>query len=273
MSMTRFETSSSADVEHVKERARILLVTATNVETTALHAHLHPLRPSGRCSRMTVGNQTYYIGRLGRYGVIHVQCQMGSVLPGASECTVAEAIAFWGVKAVVMVGIAFGVDRTKQRIGDVLVSKTVIPYEIKRVGKRKPTHRNPIPPSGAILLNRFSNGRQWQHPLSRRQKARLIPAQLLSGESLIDKKQYRAQLLAAFPQAEGGEMEGAGVFAAAHQKGIEWILVKGICDFADGKKSHKKKSKQLVAATSAASLCAHVFSQPGTLDDLGALIC
>jgi hypothetical protein len=162
-----------------------------------------------------------------------------------------------------MVGIAFGVDRDKQRIGDVLVSKTVIPYEIKRVGKGKPVHRNPIPPCGAILLNRFSNGRQWHHFLARRQKACLIPAQLLSGESLIDNKSYRTRLLAAFPQADGGEMEGSGVFAAAHQKGIEWILVKGICDFADGKKSQGKKSKQLTAAASAASLCAHVFSQPG----------
>ena len=194
---------------------------------------------------------------------------MGSVLAGASGNTVAEAVAFWDVKAVVMVGIAFGVNRKNQRVGDVLVSKTVIPYEVKRVGKGKLVYRSPIPPCGAILLNRFSNGRHWHHPLPRNQKARLIPAQLLSGESLIDNKTYCKKLLSAFEQAEGGEMEGAGVFAAAHQNGLEWILIKGICDFADGKKSHGKKSKQMIAAAAAASLCAHVFSQPGNLDDLG----
>src|ERR1041385_4419844 len=120
MVTNRFTTANLEDVEEVKEKAKILLVTATNIETNALHALFRPLRSRGRCLRLTVGNQTYYLGRLGCYGVIHVQCQMGSVLPGASAGTVGEAMAFWGVKAVVMVGIAFGVDRKQQRIGDVL---------------------------------------------------------------------------------------------------------------------------------------------------------
>ena len=267
--MGRFKTASSDAVAQAKERAKILLVTATNVETEALHAELQPLQPHGCCYSVTVGNQTYYLGRLGSYGIIHVQCQMGSVLPGASESTVADAIAFWGVKAVVMVGIAFGVDTTKQRIGDVLISKTVIPYEVKRIGKTQVVSRGPIPPCGPVLLNRFSNGRGWDHPLPANQKARLLPAHMLSGESLIDNKYYRTRLLRSFPQGEGGEMEGVGVFAAAHQKGIEWILVKGICDFADGKKRKGKASKQLIAARSAASLCAHVFGQRETFEALG----
>jgi nucleoside phosphorylase len=134
---TRFKASCLADVAPIKEKAKILLITATDVETRALHAHFRPLHPHGRCSTISMASQTYYVGRLGKYGVIHVQCQMGSVLPGGSGQTVAEAIAFWNVKAVVMVGIAFGVDRKKQRIGDVLVSKTVIPYCPKTRTTRK----------------------------------------------------------------------------------------------------------------------------------------
>jgi nucleoside phosphorylase len=267
--MIQFRAVASQEVENLKVFAKILIVTATDVETNALHAHFRPLQPRGRCLKMIAGNQTYYIGRLGRYGVIHVQCQMGSVTPGASGYTVTEAINHWDVKAVVMVGIAFGVDRQKQRVGDVLVSKTVIPYEIKRVGKKQNVHRNPIPPCGSILLNRFSNGRNWKYILPRQQIARLIPAQLLSGESLIDNESYRAQLLATFPQADGGEMEGVGVFSAAHQKGVEWILVKAICDFADGRKNRSKKANQTTAATSAVSLCVYVFSQADTFEAFG----
>lgn len=266
----KFKTITSPDVDELKELAQILLVTATDVETSALHDCLRPLPGRTQCLTMTDGNQTYFVGRLGGYGVIHVQCcQMGSVLPGASASTVAEAIAHWGVRAVVMTGIAFGVDRIKQRIGDILVSKMVIPYEVKRVGKGKVSPRGPIPPSRSVLLNRFSNGRQWDYPLARDKRARLIPTPLLSGESLIDDENYRTKLLKTFPQAEGGEMEGTGVFAAAHQKNIEWILVKGICDFADGKKSRGKKANQHTAAAAAVSLCSHVFSQPGAFDDLG----
>ena len=269
--MAKFRTASTDDIEQVKVRAKILLVTATDVETREIHAHLRPLWPRKRLFRISAENQTYYIGRLGCYGVIHVQCQMGSVLPGASGGTVADAIALWGVKAVIMVGIAFGTDEKKQRIGDVFISKTVIPYEVKREGKREVVFRNPIPPAGATLLNRFTNARHWQHSLLRKQQARVISAQLLSGESLIDNRKYLAKLLKAFPQAEGGEMEGAGIFAAAHEKGVQWILVKAICDFADGKKHRGKKLKQHIAATAAASLCAHVFSQSGNFDSLGCL--
>ena len=213
----QYKIVTSPDIADLKAQAQILLVTATDVETTALHASLRPLSPRTLCLKTTLGTQTYYIGRLGGYGVIHVQCQMGSVLPGASESTVTEAISQWGVKAVIMVGIAFGVDRDKQRIGDILVSKTVIPYEVQRVGKGKVVSRGPIPPCGAILLNRFTNGRQWNHPLSGQKRARLIPAQMLSGESLIDDHTYRTKLLKRFPQAEGGEMEGTGVFAAGRR--------------------------------------------------------
>lgn len=62
--MVRFKAAAPDDVAQAKERAKILLVTATNVETTALHAQLRPLKASGRCLRLTVGNQTYYISEL-----------------------------------------------------------------------------------------------------------------------------------------------------------------------------------------------------------------
>ena len=62
---TRFKTGCLADVAPIKEKAKILLITATDVETRALHAHFRPLHPHGRCSTISVANQTYYIGRLG----------------------------------------------------------------------------------------------------------------------------------------------------------------------------------------------------------------
>lgn len=267
--MINFFPVSEDDVPALTGQVEILLVTATSVETEALHVLFTPLPSHSRCQSLTIDAHTYYVGRLGRYGVVHVQCQMGSVAPGASLSTVTAALTKWHVKAVVMVGIAFGVSRQKQRIGDVLLSRTVIPYEIKRVGSKLVVPRGPIPPCGTTLLDRFSNSSSWDHNISPTRKARILPAQLLSGESLVDNELHRAELLAQFPQAEGGEMEGAGVFAAAHDRNIEWILVKSICDFADGKKSRGKAMNQRTAAASAASLCKHVFSQPRAFAALG----
>lgn len=194
---------------------------------------------------------------------------MGSVAAGASVVTVLEAITQWNVAAVIMVGVAFGMDERTQKVGDVLISKIVSQYEIQRVGKKHTIQRGASPISGATLLNRFSNCRDWVFKLSRNAVATAKPVQILSGEKLIDNAQFRNRLKKCFPEAGGGEMEGAGLFAAAHQKNVEWILVKAICDFADGNKSRRKKINQATAASSAVSYCVHVLSQPGCLDALG----
>lgn len=74
---------------------------------------------------------------------------------------------------------------------------------------------------------------------------------VLSGEKLIDSLAYKKRLLALEPEAVGGEMEGAGLYAAANDAGVDWILVKAICDWADGTKN---SAAQPQAARNAAEL-------------------
>ena len=54
---------------------------------------------------------------------------------------------------------------------------------------------------------------------------------------------FRDQLLALEPEAIGGEMEGIGLYTAAQGEKVDWILVKAICDWADGNKETDKTSK------------------------------
>jgi hypothetical protein len=68
-----------------------------------------------------------------------------------------------------------------------------------------------------------------------------------------------------YPQAVGGDMEGVGLAAAAVRNGVPWIVVKAICDWADGKK-HKKH--QPLAAAAAVSLVNYVLSQADALHGL-----
>src|SRR5207247_5403649 len=65
----------------------------------------------------------------------------------------------------------------------------------------------------------------------------------------------------------GGEMEGHGAYAAAQKPGVETILVKSICDWADGTKNDVA---QQFAADTAADACHFLLSKPGILDALGA---
>ncbi len=251
---------SHTELQAIQKKLSLLIVTATKIETENLHNQLAPYCACNGIIQTYHENQTYYIGIFGAYAVVHVQCSnMGAISIGGSLNTVRDAIDCWKPKAVVMIGIAFGVNRKKQNIGDVLVSESIIPVGIKRVGERD-IYRGPVPQGGTILLNRFKNIRGWSCELPEEKKAKYSVAPLLSGESLIDNIAYRNELLNNFPEAKGGEMEGFGLYSAANSKKLEWVVVKGICDFADGKKHVNKSKNQNVASRTAVSLCLNVFS-------------
>src|SRR5207248_10152318 len=86
---------------------------------------------------------------------------------------------------------------------------------------------------------------------------------ILSVDRLINNKDYRDKLLRIDPEAIGGEMEGTGVYAAAHRNKVDWILVKAICDWADGNKDQEKEGRQKEAAEQAVRLTMHVLEQGG----------
>lgn len=58
----------------------------------------------------------------------------------------------------------------------------------------------------------------------------------------------------------------AGVFAAAHDLKMEWVVIKGISDYADGSKS-KTEAWQPFASVMAASVVANILKVPGILKD------
>lgn len=253
----------------------ILFVTATDVETEYLHKKISPLPQHGKILKISHELNTYYIGKFGNYAIVHVQCSsMGAVGRAAALTTLIDSINTWHPKAVLMVGIAYGIDKKNQNIGDVLISETVIPYEQRKITTTQIIQRNPIPEAGQILLNRFKNCKEWSLTLHSGNIAKKIPGHILSGEALIDNIDFTKELLRTFPAAKGGEMEGAGLYAAASSRKVdEWILVKGICDYADGKKSKNKKKNQIIAITTAVDLCEKVLSIDNIFDDIKITMC
>jgi nucleoside phosphorylase len=104
------------------------------------------------------------------------------------------------------------------------------------------------------LLDRFRSGdNDWQY-------APTHFGLVLSGEKLVDDLTFREWLLKIEPEAIGGEMEGAGLYAAARNAKVDWILVKAICDWADGTKND---DAQQLAARNAAQFVLHVLQLGG----------
>jgi nucleoside phosphorylase len=256
---------ASKDLLSLAAQIDVILFTATDIELQAALRHLGPLTRRRSLLKGFAEQETYYLGTLGACQVAVTKCRMGSVGSSSAELATQHAIRVWRPRAIIMAGIAFGKDAAKQKIADVLVASEVIPYEPQRIGEAQTVRRGATVPASTTLLNRFDNVPHWSFSRPDRSPCGKSVGPLLSGEKLIDDPAFKASLFDAYPAAIGGEMEGAGLAAAAHRHGVPWIMAKAICDWADGT---KHDGHQPLAAAAAMSLVHHVLSQADVLHGL-----
>ncbi|MCP4699239.1 MAG: hypothetical protein GY862_20675 [Gammaproteobacteria bacterium] len=238
------------------QQPAVLIVTVAKVEARAVLNTFS--KASGKaCTRQAIGNKTYYsLGVHGGVPVVMVQSEMGSVTPGGALLTVRQAMQDLHPQAIIMCGIAFGLHPDKQQLGDILIAKQILSYESRKVdilqGQIPRGDRTTV---SERLLDRFRSGDiNWQNA------ARTHFGLILSGEKLVNAPDLRDWFLKTEPEAIGGEMEGAGLYAAARDAKADWILVKAICDWADGSKND---DAQGVAANNAAQFVLHVLQAGG----------
>ena len=247
----------SSDLESFAEEVDVVVMTATLTELSAVLRRLLPLPRKKAVLKGPIEQETYYLGRFGDSTAAVTKCRMGSIGPSSAILATEHALKAWRPRAVVMVGIAFGANANKQRIADVLVATEIISYEPQRVG-RTVSFRGQNIPTTPTLLNRFENALDWTFKRPDGTKCNHLNGPILSGEKLVNDVSFKQSLLDHYPQAIGGEMEGVGLGAVSLRNGVPWILVKGICDWADGRKGDKH---QPLAAAAAASLAHFVLSQ------------
>ncbi|MEO7332176.1 MAG: effector-associated domain EAD1-containing protein, partial [Minicystis sp.] len=237
-----------------QNRTDVLVVTVTKIETQAVlqaaGAHAPP-------AQHIEGRVYFDLGEINGARVRLTRSEMGTGTLGGAHQTVTKAITALSPAAVIMVGIAFGLDDSKQQIGDILVTEQLRPYDLARVstheGKATFVLRGDKPHAAPALLNLYKSADlTWTG-------ATVRFGTLLTGDKLVDNLDYRAELRALEPEAIGGEMEGTGLYLACHDAKVDWILVKGICDWADGNKAHDKDARQALAAKNAAELTMHAL--------------
>lgn len=240
----------------------VLLVVATETERDACLTLFSELLGASHSLLLGVRRTYFDLGIVEGAKVCMVQCEMGSGAPGAAQSTVADAVDDLRPGSVIMVGISFGFDPKKQKIGQVLVSKQLKPYEVQRVGTDKSgqpeiVSRGDKVTASTSLLGRFrSSSVDWGD-------GQVSFGLLLSGEKLIDNVDFRNAVAQFELEAIGGEMEGAGLYASCVDRNTSWIIVKAICDWADGRKSSNKKKRQALAANNAASFVLHTLKKGG----------
>lgn len=258
---------------HAVAPADVLLITVTHEETQAILEAVEQLcSPREFRSEHTTRGGYIRLGAIGDAQVVLTKARMGDAGAGNAQDTVTAGVIDYQPAAVIAVGIAYGVDPVRQRIGDILLADRLFLWGDNRVDEAedgKPTIRvrGEEPASSARLFSVFSAYAE----LWNRQSigdGRVHQGTFASGGTLINYAAFRDWLRQQTTNMIGGEMEGRGVYGATEGRAVgaaraDWIVVKGICDWAAEKNVPTKDEDQRLAARNAARFVISVLSQGG----------
>ncbi|WP_433089924.1 hypothetical protein ACQP1P_08685 [Dactylosporangium sp. CA-052675] len=200
------------------------------------------------------------LGTIGGAKVVLAQSEQGTVGAGSMPWTVDNLIKHLDPVFLVLTGVGYGLnarelDDGDQQIGDVVVATQVRAADHRKVttradGTQYEITRGPLPEAASDLLSHARVLAQDRSP-----KVHFGP--LLSLNTLVNSEEERARLRGLDEEAVAGEMEAAGLYAAAAQTRRAWIVVKGISDWG----IRKTDDHQALAARNAADFVADLICQ------------
>ncbi|XP_068733932.1 uncharacterized protein [Montipora capricornis] len=197
-----------------------------------------------------------YFGYTGNAGdqkklkVALMKCSKGAAVPGGSLTAVKNAVRTLRPKAVFSVGTCSGLSSDKIKLGDVVVSsKLTTP-----AGFKTPVSRH----LGNLVRDAHCG---WIAPLENRDELEVkvhCDGDILSQAVKCGWDDLHFQ----YPEAIAVETEGEGVFAAAYDEKVEWVLVKGVASFVNQTQLSRGCEWMSFASTMAASVVANMLNDP-----------
>ncbi|XP_067029631.1 NLR family CARD domain-containing protein 3-like isoform X2 [Acropora muricata] len=230
----------------------ILLLTVEDCEFLSCFSFLD--RPF-KSYKIEVG--PIYFGYTGNTGdqeklkVALMKCSKGAAVPGGSLTAVKNAVRVLSPKAVFSVGTCSGLSSDKVKLGDVVVSAKLT----TEAGFKTPVSRHV-----SDLVRDAPHG--WVAPLENPDELEVEVH--CDGDILSQTQTARcgcADLHLQYPEAIAVETEGEGVFAAAYDEKVEWVVVKGVARFVNETQLSRSEWMSF-ASTMAASVVAKMLNDP-----------
>jgi nucleoside phosphorylase len=245
----------------------VLLFVATDTELQQLsdEARSRGLQWDEQTSEL---GQFWTLGQVGTYRVSAVRTKIGGLGVEGSGRNALYYMSATKAASLVCLGMAFGISRSLQSHGDVLVAERVFPYDIRKV----------VPARGLRRFLPWGGGPAWAYDYARtttysakKELTRVfseyeLPPNagfkvhfgcLLTGSARIGARPYRDEIIKSCinvaPRIIGGEMEAVGFLPLDKPRRARWILVKGISDFADQQQSADANRYRTQACANAAS--------------------
>ena len=152
-----------------------------------------------------------YFGGVREIDVALVTSTMAGFNISAGQEIAKKAVSLMKPKAIICVGVCFGLLEKEQRLGDLLISRKTQRYSQVRVNKDGTL----TPRSDRYLVNRklfkfFKDEQSGWHSQLNGHRVKVYTGTILSVPELIDNVERRLQLKGMYPDAEGGEMEIEG---------------------------------------------------------------
>lgn len=243
------------------ERADFAVVCALEVEREAV-CRAFQLKDRDRELR---GQRRYWRGRLRvgskTFGVVVTQLpEMANVYAGIRTSAVLQ---YWEPQALLLVGIAAAALES-QRLGDVVVGRSVYYYELGKVSPDGPLPQLDMIHADPTLYDAAITARKWPGlvRVPRPDGAGVRPARFFgdvaSGEKVIGDLRFRNEVANSNRKIRALEMEGYGFSVAALQteQNIQHLVIRGLCDYADQTKGDEWHA---YASASAAAYARHLL--------------
>jgi len=208
-------------------QCKVLVLTANPVEKAVFH-YLIRQQTREKIRRILCDDAVYFILRWGKYWVAHVQqIETGAYKDYGTNTALHKALTHFTPNVIFSLGVAFGIDFNSQKIGDVIVSKKVLPYsENKRDEDFIKPDRNQDKVIDNWLHVRFLNSTGFLESVTY--------GDVLTGGSVMSSFEEKDKVCLGYTKNDfviGGEMEGSALFQYAKTEGIPGAIIKGICDW------------------------------------------
>lgn len=259
-------TNDFREFKDVQLPIDILLLTVKDIEFRSSYHYLRNVFQS-----YDRGLGLVYFGDMGEVGdtklkVALFKCSEGATGPRGALLAVKNAVTKLRPKAVFCVGYCGALHRDKTKLGDVIVSAKLTTY----------TDRTENPCGFSVLVGNDIGGLigfagcAWKAPLKNPEERGSVKVysdgEFLSGPEEIDSEERRRELVHRYPNAIGIEMDGQGVFSAAYDLKMEWVVIKGVSNYADGTASFTEHWKPF-ASVMAASVVNNILRVPAVFKE------
>ena len=272
--------------------AQYLVVVINDNERCETLRIMRPLPSQERILTVTLEDNTYYVGLLGKNPVALFACRPGGDTTLGLSPAIGPTMALFKPKGIISVGVAFGANPTEQKLGDVLLSEKVISYSVNaQQGRDGRAFRGNITTPSPGLFNLLFNARTgWALKRPGGEYVKVHVGPFLSGNDFVDSDAFKQELLRDHEGQSpiGGEMEvrtscfwlllffkgfapfsviffsnasfqGHILSSQADARKVSWMIVKAISNWGDG--LNAVQPWQPWAAHVAAKFVSHAFGE------------